>query len=213
MRQSVVKDDDFQSQANIEVGESLAHGLGVRLRTRREELGYSIQDVAELTKIQTAFITAIEEEHFDKLPGKVYVVGFLKTYARALDLSETIVEDYFEQSKAELSQDKQSYKMYLPRENKSFLTMKVIIWALFLFLMGMALVYYTDKTSDYDGNTPQETFSIQSTPESAVHVDEEQIDKLLDVEDTILIQDDLDLNLSDDEDSSKDFDTDHIDVE
>jgi len=62
--------------------------LGSYLRTAREARGLDLRDVAQQTRISISFLKAIEEEEFSKLPGKVFVKGFLKNYARFLRLPE-----------------------------------------------------------------------------------------------------------------------------
>ncbi|MGH2425077.1 MAG: helix-turn-helix domain-containing protein, partial [bacterium] len=68
-------------------------GIGERLRNAREARGWTLADVAELTRIRAVFLEAIEEERFDRLPGRMYVRGFLRTYATALGLDP---EDLFD---------------------------------------------------------------------------------------------------------------------
>ena len=61
-------------------------GIGERLRNAREARGWSLADVSELTRIRATFLQALEEEQFDRLPGRTYLKGFLRTYATALGL-------------------------------------------------------------------------------------------------------------------------------
>ncbi len=61
-------------------------GIGARLRKAREEKGYSLDQVAEETKIRVRYLQALEEEAFDQLPGQVYARGFLQTYARFIEV-------------------------------------------------------------------------------------------------------------------------------
>lgn len=60
--------------------------VGSSLRRRRQELNLSVEEVARETKIRKTYILAIEEERFEELPGKVYIVGFLQNYARFLGI-------------------------------------------------------------------------------------------------------------------------------
>ena len=62
----------------------LKTGLGETLRSKREELGYSYEDIENETKIRVKFIEALENEDYKTIPGEVYVKGFLK----ATDLKE-----------------------------------------------------------------------------------------------------------------------------
>jgi cytoskeletal protein RodZ len=60
--------------------------LGELLRKAREDKGLSLAQVEEATKIRHAYLQALEEEDFDRLPAPVYVKGFLKNYALFLGL-------------------------------------------------------------------------------------------------------------------------------
>ena len=66
--------------------------IGVRLKDARIARGLTLEDVETETKIRRKYITALEEEQFDLLPGKVYAKAFLKTYVRFLGID--LGEDY-----------------------------------------------------------------------------------------------------------------------
>ena len=70
-------------------------GIGVEMRAARIRAGVELSDIAQKLRISRAFLQAIEEGRFDRLPGHVYVFGFLKTYARFLELDEDIVVDRY----------------------------------------------------------------------------------------------------------------------
>lgn len=59
---------------------------GGLLRRLRESAGATIDDLAELTKVNRRYVRAIEDHDFENLPAKVYVRGFVSEYARALGL-------------------------------------------------------------------------------------------------------------------------------
>ncbi len=69
--------------------------LGPYLRSAREAKGIDLRDAAQQTRISINFLKAIEKEDFSKLPGEVFVKGFLKSYARFLQLSEDDVMDRY----------------------------------------------------------------------------------------------------------------------
>ncbi len=62
--------------------------LGSYLRNAREARGLDLRDAAQQTRISINYLKAIEDENFSKLPGEVFVKGFLKNYARFLRLPE-----------------------------------------------------------------------------------------------------------------------------
>lgn len=69
--------------------------FGDRLRREREMRGVSLDDIAEATKIGTRSLRALEEEHFELLPGGIFNKGFVRAYAKYLGLNEdAAVADY-----------------------------------------------------------------------------------------------------------------------
>lgn len=59
---------------------------GSCLKRIRELRRYSLDDVAQITKISKNYLHAIEDELYDKLPAPVFVRGFLLQYARTLKI-------------------------------------------------------------------------------------------------------------------------------
>ena len=63
--------------------------FGARLKREREQRKITLDDISIATKIGTRFLVAIEEDHFDQLPGGIFNKGFVRAYARHLGLDET----------------------------------------------------------------------------------------------------------------------------
>ncbi len=57
---------------------------GTTIKRIRELRRYSLDDIAQITKISKTYLIAIEEESFDKLPAPVFVRGFLLQISRTL---------------------------------------------------------------------------------------------------------------------------------
>lgn len=69
--------------------------FGDKFRKAREKKELSFDDVSNVTKIGSRMLQAIEEEHFDLLPGGVFNKGFIRAYAKHLGLNdEEAVTDY-----------------------------------------------------------------------------------------------------------------------
>ncbi|MDQ0286345.1 cytoskeletal protein RodZ [Desulfofundulus luciae] len=71
--------------------------IGNMLREARQARGLSLEQVEEETKIRRKYLEALEEEAFDVLPGRVYVRGFLRNYARFLGLNAEALVARFEE--------------------------------------------------------------------------------------------------------------------
>jgi len=62
------------------------YGIGERLRNAREAQRLTLDAAAQHTRIRVAYLQALEDEEFGKLPGPIYAKGFLRAYAAALGL-------------------------------------------------------------------------------------------------------------------------------
>lgn len=62
--------------------------FGERLKQVREKKGVSLEEISFATKIGTRMLRAIEDEHFEQLPGGIFNKGFVRAYARQLGLDE-----------------------------------------------------------------------------------------------------------------------------
>lgn len=60
--------------------------VGSTLRRKREQKRMGLAEVSRVTRIPVATLESIEHDHFDDLPGEVFVRGFLKSYAQTLGL-------------------------------------------------------------------------------------------------------------------------------
>jgi len=69
--------------------------FGDKFRKARENKELTLDNVSNVTKISARMLRAIEEEHFDELPGGVFNKGFIRAYAKHLGLdAEEAVTDY-----------------------------------------------------------------------------------------------------------------------
>jgi cytoskeleton protein RodZ len=62
--------------------------FGTRLKREREKRKISLDDISVATKIAPRFLVALEGDQFDQLPGGIFNKGFVRSYARHLELDE-----------------------------------------------------------------------------------------------------------------------------
>jgi cytoskeleton protein RodZ len=67
--------------------------IGASLREARTRRGLSSADVQKAIRIRERYLTALEEEKWDLLPGDAYAKGFLRTYAEFLGLDGDLYLD------------------------------------------------------------------------------------------------------------------------
>ena len=68
---------------------------GDDLRKIRRSFGIELEEIYEVTKVSVPVLKSIEDNQFTGLPPEIYLKGFLKSYAKTLQLDpEKIVEGY-----------------------------------------------------------------------------------------------------------------------
>lgn len=70
--------------------------LGEKLRKLRSDFRMSLQDVSKATRIQVKYLEFLENGEYSKLPADVYVRGFLRSYARYLNVDEQALIKLYE---------------------------------------------------------------------------------------------------------------------
>lgn len=68
---------------------------GEILKKRREDLGRDIREISDLLKINAAYLDAIENDAFKELPAPVYTIGYIRCYAKYLDLDAESIVNYY----------------------------------------------------------------------------------------------------------------------
>lgn len=69
---------------------------GATLKEARQRLGASVADIANALHLKDEVVVALEEGQHDLLPPPVYVVGYVRAYARLVDLNEETLRNRIE---------------------------------------------------------------------------------------------------------------------
>lgn len=72
------------------------HTVGEMLLAARERTGITLEDASQETKIPRTMLEYLESDNFEAIPAKVYVKGFLRSYAELLDLDVTHILNKYE---------------------------------------------------------------------------------------------------------------------
>lgn len=156
--------------------------IGEILRTERESKGLSLADIEKETKIRAKYIQALEEENYDEIPGAAYCMGFLRNYARFLEIDPDPLVYQFRSQVEKTNQslpsvpidveqtEKKSQPKSVPfrlstKKVKAFFGFAVFV----VFIFSIAFVFFSNMERD----TPP-----SETPPSKPPISQEQeIDK------------------------------------
>ena len=75
--------------------------IGDFLKTERETRHLSIEEVASTTRIPRRTLESLEQDRFEDLPSGVFVRGFIKAYATAVDIDADEVLARFDSERPE----------------------------------------------------------------------------------------------------------------
>ncbi|MBO8141378.1 MAG: helix-turn-helix domain-containing protein [Firmicutes bacterium] len=68
------------------MGNGIDHPTAVRLRKARSAMGVDLDEVHRVTRIARRYLEALEAGEFERCPAEVYARGFIRIYARYLNL-------------------------------------------------------------------------------------------------------------------------------
>lgn len=113
-----------------------AQSLGALLKTERERLGLSREQITEKTRMRAPVVEAIENEAWASLPPAVFVRGFLRSYAKVLGVSQdTVMGLYAKSAPAEHAEVERHPKS--PRSRRR--AVSLVLLGIFILAMGYGM--------------------------------------------------------------------------
>jgi cytoskeleton protein RodZ len=94
--------------------------VGQDLRTARQRKGEDLASVSQYLKIRKDHLNALEEGHFDQLPGRAYAVGFVRAYAQYLGLEGASLVDRYKSEIAGYDQAEETEACLAPEIDRKF---------------------------------------------------------------------------------------------
>lgn len=84
-----IQNDDIVVAAKLE--KSQTRGPGSRLRDAREAKQLTVEDIARKLFLTTAMVTQIEADDYRSTPALTFMKGYLRSYARSVNVDEEVV--------------------------------------------------------------------------------------------------------------------------
>ncbi len=112
-------------------------GVGALLRDKRAKLGLDLKQIADVTRLRSCIIEALENEEWDRLPPPVFVRGFIRAYAQALELDEIRILELYKGSGAVQSTETKPLVEASRRR-----TGRVLLILLVLAVLGGSVFWY-----------------------------------------------------------------------
>ena len=137
--------------------------FGHTLKQAREDQGFSLEDLASLTRIQENFLQALEEDRFEAMPQQVFAKGFVRTYARALNMDEVEVMRQFavaSDSHYQHEEEEQEHvKQQIEESRKGKANRNVVVVLIGVILVGLLFVLPQEQSPQPVTDSPATTQS------------------------------------------------------
>ena len=127
------------------------------LRRTREELGLSISEVSQKTKIHENVLRKLEEATIEKEISKIYVKSFVKKYASFLGIDpDELTQDYIKTKEVDSLQqiriDEPAEEKDISEQIKKF--SPIVILILGVGIAGFIIIFSAVKVVSFVGNIP-----------------------------------------------------------
>ena len=129
--------------------------------------GLTQEQAGALLKVRVKIIKDFEDGENIDLPGLAYKVGFVRSYARLLDLDGDLLVQEFKEG-LELNSFKEEYKFLTPELNKSnFLPIGAVV-SVFVAILSYTGWYYSDRSNKIEHVAVQK---IENISEKTAEID------------------------------------------
>ncbi|MGI6678883.1 MAG: RodZ domain-containing protein [Dehalobacterium sp.] len=142
--------------------------IGEILHTTREAKNITLREVENCTKIRMKYLIALEANDFDALPGRAYLFGFLRTYARFLGLNdEELVHSLKNNLPKEVQHEERKRsirrkKIKVRPKKRKFLAIIGILFAV-LIVAKIGMAFWGDRNSDDPNSAINESQTASET--------------------------------------------------
>ena len=132
---------------------------GQRLREAREAQGLSVEDVAARLNISVKYIQALEDLDFDSLPGLPFVRGYIRSYARFVELSgDELVVSFNQYAQVGDAGPVASINKVERQVKLSDPLMRISMYVFFLAVLGISVWWWQTQS----GNSLADIFHLDS---------------------------------------------------
>jgi len=130
--------------------------LGELLLEEREKAGLTLEKTAGILRVGKDYLVNVEQDYYEELPPDVYIKGFLRNYAKLLELDEDEVITIYQQQKKITKQGlsiKKEKKKWQDRLPRFVITPELFIGGA-LILVVLAIVIYFFRAAENFSELP-----------------------------------------------------------
>ncbi|WP_288354289.1 RodZ domain-containing protein [uncultured Marinobacter sp.] len=165
----------------------LSEPTGQLLKRAREQKGLSVSAVADAQHLRPAIIQAIEDGHYEQIDSELFLKGYVRTYARQVDLDPDAVIATLDEELEPLRQQKVQAEEANPlidierRRRRKRRVAKFLLLLLAIAVIAFLALRFIGELDGITGGTAEPTASS----ESDVSAQPEPSEETVSVDDTV----------------------------
>ena len=132
-------------------------GPGDRLQAARISIGLTLNDVANKMHLSAAILASLEENDFDQITAPIFVKGYLRSYARIVNLDEEEIIKQYAKYYTHNDPPISSTSNASPEINSDDARVKGTTWLIILVLVGLLAYWWWSRYQQ-----PAQTVSLDS---------------------------------------------------
>ena len=126
----------------------LTDGPGPRLRQARQSRGLQVEQIASQLHLTAKQIRALEQDDYQALPGPVFISGYMRNYARLLDLDPEPLLEAYRAAAPEARPQLSTARPSGPRQVTSgHLSVRLVSFALVTALGVLAFIWWKNQNA------------------------------------------------------------------
>jgi len=165
----------------------LSEPTGQLLKRAREQKGLSVSAVADAQHLRPAIIQAIEDGHYEQIDSELFLKGYVRTYARQVDLDPDAVIATLDEELEPLRQQKVQAEEANPlidierRRRRKRRVAKFLLLLLAIAVIAFLALRFMGELDGITGDTTEPAVSL----ETAAPAQPEPSEETVSVDDTV----------------------------
>lgn len=126
-----------------EAGATPSDGPGKQLRLVREQQGLDLERVAALLHLSAEKLATLEADEYGKLPGAVFVQGYLRNYARLLDVPvEPLLSAFHKLNHGKERPPELHISQVRHEVRSSHVLVRLMTWVIVIGLIALVVIWW-----------------------------------------------------------------------
>ncbi|MBI4031174.1 MAG: DUF4115 domain-containing protein [Proteobacteria bacterium] len=141
--------------------------VGALLKKARDHYELSIEDVERALRIRASHLIALEEGRIDRLPGRVYAIGFARSYAEYLGLDGARIVSMFKKEAGAASRRRPELSFPVPASESRLPDIKILLPSFAGLVLILALIAFLSGGKNEQAAIPPATTTAAAAPGAA----------------------------------------------